>query len=82
MAFRYVSAYNGLWVIGMLMNAEQAGKALGKNPSLLRKWAKDGKVPGVFKVGAIWVASFEGWQTAAKEVRKPGRKSRPASSPE
>jgi len=66
----------------MLMNAEQAAKLLKRHPSLLRKWAKDGKVNGIFRVGVAWVAEFEAWQAAASEVRKPGRKPKSVSPPE
>lgn len=58
----------------MLMNAEQAAKILKRNPRLLRQWAAEGKVAGVFKVGVAWVAEFEAWQAAANEKRKPGPK--------
>jgi hypothetical protein len=58
----------------MLMNAEQAAKVVNKNPRLLRQWAAEGKVQGVFKVGAAWVAPLEAWESAASEVRKPGPK--------
>lgn len=58
----------------MLMNPEQAAKELNRNPRLLRQWAVEGKVEGVFKVGAAWVAPFEAWKAAADEVRKPGPK--------
>lgn len=58
----------------MLMNAEQAARELGRNPRLLRYWAKAGKVQGMFKVGVSWVAEFDAWKAAANEVRKPGRK--------
>lgn len=58
----------------MLLNAEQAGRTLGKDPGRMRRLAAAGRVAGVFKVGVIWVAEFDAWKAAAEEKRKPGRK--------
>lgn len=66
----------------MLLNAERAAKVLNKNPRLLRQWAAEGKVQGVFKIGVAWVAEFEAWEEAALEVRKPGPKPKSVSPPE
>jgi hypothetical protein len=63
-----------LEMMRILINAEQAARELDRDPVAFRRWAAEGQVEGVVKVGSIWVAEYAAWKAATEKIRKPGPK--------
>lgn len=57
-----------------LLTAREFALADGIEERYVRRWAANGEVDGVRKIGRAWVATRQAWERAAATERKPGRK--------
>lgn len=56
-----------------LIMAIEYARMANRSPRTVQKWAADGKVKNVKKIGKYWFATFEDWEEAAKNGRGPYR---------